>query len=317
MRKPLSADTWNNLFYPLADYKYFESCEQFNFEPEAAAFSWRNAWWLADAALLAYVKDWNLVKASLVRARFDSMSQIGPDPTKSTKGFFASSSGPVRFAVLAFRGTDKDDDRNARTDADTLPVERDGYLVHQGFALALDQVWETEVKPLLDDFTRVSPGAPVYFTGHSLGAALATIAVTRFAGSNSVLYTIGSPRVGDARFGGVVLGKARLVFRFVNSQDIVTQIPPEVPFHHVGEEKYIDRNAIVHDHSSEFDKFTDMAQGIIAHDGLAGLDRIGHPAKFFWKLRDTVPWVDPPPYIVGNHTPARYSIHICNYYSGI
>jgi triacylglycerol lipase len=321
MRKPLPADTWKNLFYPPPDYKYFETCEQFDFEPEAAAFSWRNAWWLADAALLAYVKDWTLVKASLVGARFDSMTQIGADPAKSTKGFFASRSGPVPFAVLAFRGTDKDDPRNALSDEDTFPVERDAYLVHRGFALALDQVWESEVKSLLDDFTRVSPGAPVYFTGHSLGAALATIAVTRFAGNNSVLYTIGSPRVGDARFGGAVLGKARLVFRFVNGQDIVTQIPPEVPFpqsfHHVAEEKYIDRNAILHDHPSEFDKFADMAQGIIAHDGFGGLERIGHPAQFFWQLRDTGPWIDPPPYIVGNHTPARYSIHICNYYSGI
>jgi triacylglycerol lipase len=321
MRKPLPADTWKHLFYPPEDYKYFESCEQFDFEPGAAAFSWRNAWWLSDAALLAYVKDWTLVKSSLIAARFDSMSQIGPDPAKSTKGFFASRSGPVPFAVLAFRGTDKDDDRNARTDADTLPLERDGYLVHQGFALALDQVWETEVKRLLDNFVQAFPGAPVYFTGHSLGAALATIAVTKFGGNRPALYTIGSPNVGDARFGGAVLAKARLVFRFVNSQDIVTQIPPEVPFPQsfrpVGKEKYIDRNATVHDDPSRFDKFTDMAHGIIAHDGLAGLDRIGHPAQFFWKLRDTAPWVDPPPYIVGNHTPARYSIHIWNHYSGI
>lgn len=320
MPKPIPADTWNNLFYPPAGYKYFENSDQFNFEPNAAGFSWKNAWWLADAALLAYVKDWSLVTAALLRARFDDMRQVGPDPSKSTKGFFASRSAPVPFAIMVFRGTDKDDPRNALSDEDTLPVTRDGYVVHQGFVLALDQVWETEVKPMLGDFLKAFPGAPIYFAGHSLGAALATIAVTRFGGNTCALYTIGSPRVGDDRFTRAVLQKTNLVFRFVNSQDIVTQIPPEVPlqryFRHAGEEKYIDRNAIVRDHPSEFDKFTDMAQGIIAHDGPAALKEIGHPAEF-WRLRKAGPWVDPPPYIVGNHTPARYSIHIWNYYCGI
>ena len=320
MPKQLPTDNWNNLFYPPADYSYFENSDQFPFEPDAVGFSWKNAWWLADAALLAYVKDWQRVTASLARAGFDDVSQIGPDPSRSTKGFFAARSRPVPVAIVSFRGTDKDDPRNAQSDEDTIPVARDGYVVHRGFALALDQVWDTEVKPMLDRYLKAFPTAPIYFTGHSLGAALATIAVTRFEGNNCALYTIGSPRVGDDTFVREVLQKTRLVFRFVNGQDIVTQIPPEVPlqhyFHHVGAEKYIDRNGIVRDHPSELDKLTDTARGIIVHDGDAGLTEIGHPAQFFWQVRKTEPWVDPPPYIVGNHTPARYAIHIWNYYSG-
>jgi hypothetical protein len=321
MPKQFPADTWSNLFYPPANYQYFENADQFDFEPDAAGFSWHNAWWLADAALLAYVKDWNLAKASLDRARLGDSQQVGPNPSTSTKGFFAWRSGPVAFAILAFRGTDKDDPRNTKSDEDTIPIERDGYVVHQGFALALDQVWD-EVKLMLDDFRRRFPDAPVYFTGHSLGAALATLAVARFEGNTCALYTFGSPRVGDDRFIGAVLQKAKMVFRFVNSQDIVTQIPPQVPlqhyFRHVGAEKYIDRKGVVRDDPSKFLKFTDMAHGIIAHDGLAALKEIGHPADFFSRIRKTEPWVvDPPPYIVGNHTPARYSIRIWNYYSGI
>jgi triacylglycerol lipase len=319
MPKRLPADTWNNLFYPPADYKYFENSDQFAFEPYAVGFSWKNAWVLADAALLAYVKDWKLVKSSLAHAGFDDAKPIGLDPAISTKGFFASRSGPAPTAIVSFRGTDKDDPRNVQSDEDTIPVARDGYVVHRGFALALDQVWDAEIKPMLQDFLRGFPNASVYFTGHSLGAALATIAVTRFGGNNCALYTIGSPRVGDDTFARAVLQKTKHVFRFVNGQDIVTQIPPEAPlqhyFRHVGSEKYIDRNGIVHDHPSEFDKFTDTARGIIVHDGDAGLRAIGHPADFFFQVRRTEPWVDPPPYIVGNHTPARYSIHIWNHYS--
>jgi hypothetical protein len=319
MPKLLPEDTWKNLFYPPANYTYFENSDRFAFEPGVDSFSWKNAWWLADAALLAYVKDWQLVASSLARAGFGNTKEIGTDRAKSTKGFFASRSGVAPTAIVSFRGTDKDDPRNAQSDEDTIPIPRDGYVVHRGFALALDQVWDTEIKPMLDEFLRAFPAAPIFFTGHSLGAALATIAVTRFGGNNCALYTIGSPRIGDEAFVRAVLQKTKRVFRFVNGQDIVTQIPPEVPlehyFRHVGNEKYIDRNGVIRDHTSDFDKFTDTAHGIIAHDGQDELKEIGHPLDYFWKIRRMAPFVDPPPYIVGNHTPARYAIHIWNHYS--
>ena len=111
-------------------------------------------------------------------------------------------------------------------------------------------------------------------------------------------------------------------FRFVNSQDIVTLVPPEVPLRyyylHVGVKKYIDRNGVIHDHPSEFDKSVDVAQGIIAHDGVAALlAAIGHPGKYLTRVLSTEPLVDPPPYIVGNHTAAKYTVRIWNYYSGL
>jgi hypothetical protein len=149
MPKRLPADTWNNLFYPPADYRYFENSDQFDFEPAAPGFSWKNAWWLADSALLAYVKDWDKVRAILTDCRFDNVRAIGADATKSTKGFLASRSSPLPFAIVAFRGTDRDDPRSAVTDADVDPLSKDGYTVHRGFSLALDQVWDQEVKPAL------------------------------------------------------------------------------------------------------------------------------------------------------------------------
>jgi hypothetical protein len=321
MPKPLPADTWKNLFYPPRDYRYFENSDRFDFEPAASDFSWRNAWWLADCALLAYVKNWDLAQGFLRGARFDAMMQIGTDPARSTKGFAAVREGAVPFIVVAFRGTDRDDPRTAETDADALPLLTDGAIVHRGFARALDQVWDSEVKSILEDFLGAHAGAPVFFTGHSLGAALATIAVTRFAGGQCALYTIGSPRVGDDCFARAVLQKTAHVFRFVNSQDIVTLVPPEVPLRHyylhVGVEKYIDRNGVIHDHPSEFDKSVDVAQGIIAHDGVAALAAIGHPGKYLTRVLSTEPLVDPPPYIVGNHTATKYTVRIWNYYSGL
>lgn len=321
MPKPLPADTWGNLYYPPPDYTYFENSGRFDFEPGAPDFSWKNAWWLADASLLAYVKrkPWDEIKAILGGARFDDAIQIGTDPAKSTKGFIAWRSGPAPFAVVAFRGTDKDDDRNLKTDMDLAPETKDGHIVHRGFDQALDQVWDSEVAPALAKFLALRPGAPVYFTGHSLGAALATISVTRFKGPVGALYTVGSPRVGDDRFVRAVLEKTRQVFRFVNCQDIVTQIPPEFMlkhyYRHVGAEKYIDRAGDILEHPSDFDKWMDAARGMVAHDGAAALIDIAHPANFISLAVERGSPPDPPPFLLGNHTPTRYAIRIWNYYS--
>jgi hypothetical protein len=318
MPKPLPDDTWENLFYPPPDYRYFEDCAQHDFEPDADGFSWVNAWWLADAALLAYVKDWEAVEGHLGAAGLDKdFTRIGDDPTKSTKGYFVSRSGQKPFAVLAFRGTDKDDLRNVISDLDTAPESLGRYIVHKGFARALDQVWD-EVTRALDTFVAAHPGAPIYFTGHSLGAALATLSVARFTGAKCALYTIGSPRVGDDRFVRAVLDKTQLVFRFVNCQDIVTLVPPEIAlahyFRHVGNEMYIDRHGVLHDHPSELVKAADVVPGVLDHDGGAVFEEIKKPLDFLTLCFKGSP-VNPPPFLIGNHTPSRYAIRIWNYYT--
>jgi hypothetical protein len=319
MLKQLPEDTWKNLFYPPRDYKYFEDCAQHDFEPDAQDFSPVNAWWLADAAVLAYVKEPGEVERSLAAARIEEKFRpIGNDEEKSTKGFFVSRSQPRPFAMVAFRGTDKDDKRNLDTDLDTVPVERDNYVVHRGFAQALDQVWESEVIPAINDFLATHPGAPVYFTGHSLGAALATIAVTRFQGTHCALYTIGSPRVGDDRFIRAVLSKTRLVFRFVNCQDIVTQIPPEIPlehfFRHVGREKYFDRYGKVLDDPSELVKALDVVPAALEHDKIGMVKLLADPLEFLTACRTNPNPPGAPPFVVGNHSPGRYPILIWNAY---
>src|SRR5262249_58747833 len=68
----------------------------------------------------------------------------------------------------------------------------------------------------------------VFFTGHSLGAALATLAAHRYPHTAGV-YTFGSPRVGNHAF--VASFNARMAqrsFRYVNDHDIVAQVPPEL-----------------------------------------------------------------------------------------
>jgi len=128
-------------------------------------------------------------------------------------------------SVIAIRGTETQHQWLEDFEAIAQPVSLRSWWIHHGFndvwisiAASLQKAWDTAS----------SAKAQVYITGHSLGAALATISVTRFQGVNCALYTFGSPRVGDDRFVRAVLQKTPKVFRFINCQDIVTQIPPEV-----------------------------------------------------------------------------------------
>jgi hypothetical protein len=72
----------------------------------------------------------------------------------------------------------------------------------------------------------------VEVTGHSLGAALATLYVMENAHthqvSNHALCTFASPFVGDGTFAQVFNGLQLTSWRIVNEQDIVPKLPPEV-----------------------------------------------------------------------------------------
>jgi len=144
--------------------------------------------------------------------------------------------GDKTLAVLSFRGTDADDPTDIATDADTIltPWETGG-TVHEGFAKALN-----EVRPNLDQALK-SIDFRILFTGHSLGAALATLQAS--VRKPHSLYTFGSPRVGDSQFINILNGLPGR--RYVDCCDIVTRVPPEtLGFVHVGDPYYIklDRN---------------------------------------------------------------------------
>lgn len=158
-----------------------------------------------------------------------------------------------RRAVLAFRGTQPPSLRPWRREpaapgfedittdlrARLVPSRHADGRVHEGFALALDQAWG-EIHSLLP------PAGRLLLTGHSLGAALATLAAARCAGrAGLAVHAFGSPRVGDGRFAAAIA--AVELHRYVGCCDVVCRLPPRwLGYRHAGRLHYIDRHGTVH-----------------------------------------------------------------------
>lgn len=156
------------------------------------------------------------------------------------------------YAILAFRGTEADDPEDCLYDGDILLVPEPDYrpsrndprpalghlaqimhifaepcLVHRGFQQALKTVWE-EVHQAVASYRQAHRGSEICFTGHSLGAALAVLAYSRFADPDPSLFTYGCPRVGDTAFRNRVLSNpGRGIYRYVNYNDAVAHVPLE------------------------------------------------------------------------------------------
>lgn len=211
------------LFYP---------CKNAAFFPDGAPAS--EALLCAEMSRLAYCRaESGAAEEARVRAILNAAGfpQCEFFNAKSTQGFLAQS---PTLGVLAFRGTEADDPRDAITDVKTSFTEwKAGGKVHSGFAEAIGTVWdkvETALKAC---------NCPMLFTGHSLGAALATLAASLRRPRS--LSTFGSPRVGDAGFAATLQGLD--AHRYVDCCDVVPQVPPEVlGFVHLGALHYADRH---------------------------------------------------------------------------
>lgn len=208
----------------------------------------------AELSRLAYCRkeptfsfDSHTIQTVLARIGF-SQCKFFESPDAALKGgthcFTALGTDPdsgKQMGVVVFRGTDADDPTDIGDDADfVLKPWGSGGSVHTGFANAL-----AAIRPALDDAVK-SLGVTILFTGHSLGAALATLAASLYKPAAKVvaLYTFGSPRVGNSAFVATLDGIE--VCRYRDCCDLVARVPlPEMGYAHVGPARYIDRNGLV------------------------------------------------------------------------
>ena len=194
--------------------------------------------------------------------------------------------------------------------------------VHKGFNDALNTVWENIVG-VLDNVCLNIENPRIWFTGHSLGGALAIMLTARFAGLNNDnlgriagCYTFGAPMCGNANFQMHCdnLAISSKIFRFENNNDIVPSAPflgghpasfigrigvlanaasnilffaiPSPIYRHVGALYYIDRHGSINNDSSHLSRRIDYTVGGLT--GGALLDKLldHRHKKYFEPLRE-------------------------------
>ena len=202
-------------------------------------------------------------------------SQFAFFDRNETQGFMA---GNEQLIVIAFRGTEPTKIRDWLTDLKFIQgAGPAGISVHQGFYQGLKSVW-SDVLTKLGEFRQNGQG--ILLTGHSLGAALATLATTQLKVDRDItansLYTFGSPRVGGGDFQKYFEKHfPDRAFRFVNNNDAVTRFPPTINLYkHVGEFLYFDTDGKMHQDIRFWDQFKDQVKGVAEDVGKIGLDMI-------------------------------------------
>ena len=91
---------------------------------------------------------------------------------------------------------------------------------------------------------------------------MATIVTSRLVEegfTNVVLYTYGSPRVGDREWGKQFDNIE--AYRFVNNNDIVCQVPPFGYYSHVGDLHYMTYDMKIKTNMTWFQRFLDKGKG--------------------------------------------------------
>jgi hypothetical protein len=226
-----------DLFYPAKDLSAFPTVLP---KTDAELCAWMCLLAYRDNYPTSFAFDQGTISAKLSALGFQSVQffeSVGHERQGGTHCFLAIHDDPdpnKKLAAVAFRGTDKDDPTDLLDDVDAPLVDWQGASkVYDGFKDALEEV-QAGLLPAVQPINY-----KLLMTGHSLGAAIATLLAS--LKTPTALYTIGSPRVGDAAFVASLGGVTS--YRYVDCCDAVTELPPAgLGYAHLGNMLYIDRH---------------------------------------------------------------------------
>lgn len=246
----------------------------------ATGYDARQAYCLAQAAELAY-KDNARIEATAAEWGFDRVrhhhSTFSPPFALSDTQAYTMASPTM--VVTAFRGTEPVRLRDWLSDVTTPPwpgPDSTG-LVHYGFAEAIKAVFPS-VLSAIDELRDADQ--TVWFTGHSLGGALAMLAAAWLHFEDPRLsadgvYTFGQPRTCDGALASAYdTALSGRTFRVVNNNDVVAQVPPGPFFRHVKDLRYIDSSGRVRESMPTVSGLVDRAKGMTADPFAPGSDGI-------------------------------------------
>lgn len=205
---------------------------------------WNDDAILAECARLAYLRfESDAAAAAALRAalarfgygEFASFSAPGLKPEFDAQAYATSSA--ARGALIVFRGTQADSFKDAATNARFLLRGWPGPgKVHEGFWGSL-----AEILPAIERWLAAVQPTRLVATGHSLGAAHATLLAALHP--EAALVSFGSPRVGDEAFVAGFAGRS--VRRYVDCLDVVARVPP-LPYRHLPGLHAIDHRGVAH-----------------------------------------------------------------------
>lgn len=239
------------------------------------------------------------IRASLLFAEVSRISYLQPEPVNHyiprlglRLEHFADRDGAQAYVfgsdtdiVVACRGTEPNDWNDVKADVNAFMVLAETVgRVHRGFKREVDDLW-----PALEEII-ANDGRTLWFTGHSLGGAMATISAGRcflahIPATPEGVYTFGAPRVGTKRYINSVNVD---LTRWVNNNDIVPRVPPTwLGYRHTGRRLYI----------NTYGNVRSMTKRQRAKDRWRG---------FFYGLKEGK--VDP----FSDHAIARYVEHVAN-----
>jgi triacylglycerol lipase len=224
---------------------------------------------LARASSLAYQSP-EVIQAEVAQWGFPEFSFID---RKGSQAFLA---GNIEMIIIAFRGTEPTMLQDWMTDVKMRRKAGPYGKVHRGFLQGFQVVWP-EIRAVITNWQ--TQAQSLWLTGHSLGAALATLGMASLgeeAKPVNGLYTFGQPRVGGKTFArNFDMDFKSRTFRFVNNNDVVTRVPTrEMGFRHVGQVLMFDAFGKLQSDLHFWNQFLDRVVGRVADLGQPGTDGI-------------------------------------------
>lgn len=236
----MGTTSWEDLLHPGKATDFFARRPFSPFDPATSEYRPTNALWLAELCRLVYRHDVeeDTPPPQPTRTSFLEMAGFRQRkfflaPATDTQAMLVEFVGGSPFAVLVFRGTERAL-KDVVTDLEIGKLRLGGVSkdIHEGFLEAFNSVWGD----IASELAQLPATCPLFYAGHSLGAALATLAAASRA--PQALYTFGSPRVGNQVF---VESLAQFpIHRVVDDRDLVPTLPPEImKFQHAGVERQL------------------------------------------------------------------------------
>lgn len=178
-----------------------------------------------------------------------------------------------KYYCIVFRGTNELVDWLDNINA--FAVKKLFGEFHRGFWNSVEDVWDK----VFSDYQAANKvqKKPLFFTGHSLGGAMATIASARLIQLDlpfTSTYTFGQPRTvtrDTARIFNIEC-KDRF-YRFHNNNDLVTRVPGRLMgYSHVGTYLYISAEKTIHQEIGFWFRYLDFIDGAVQAVREKGLD---------------------------------------------